>query len=352
MAGQANREDCGVSVAIASYNGAAYLPALLRSLEEQTWRPAEIVVADDASTDDTVAILERFGESSGIPVRVYRQPKNVGIIQNFISAFRMASSPLVAYCDQDDVWAPEKIERCARILADGRAALVRHASMIVDGELNPTGAVSHQEAGDYRYRFPAVSLNFDGWGHQMVFTRATVETLLALYECETFRGAEFGTCFDAGLPFAASFHGDIVLLAEPLVKVRRHAQATSEAGLHWGGGEGMSAKLAHRAQRVARRGKALQMAQDIIGACGVAGARDFQRSSAAYEDALRLSRLRQNLIAGDGVLARAGAFARVAFATLKRAAVYGDVRLREFVGDALTMLYGAGPRAGAPARSS
>lgn len=345
MTAQANREESGVSVAIASYNGAAFLPALLRSIEAQTWRPAEIVVADDASTDDTVAVLTRFGEDTGIPVKVHRQPANVGVIRNFLSAFRMASSPFVAYCDQDDVWAPEKIETCARILAEGRAALVRHGSMIVDGELNPTGVVTHQEAGDYRYRFPAVSLNLDGWGHQMVFTRATVETLLALYECETFRGTEFGTCLDAGLPFAASFHGDIVLLAEPLVKFRRHASATTQAGLEWGGGETMASRLAHRARRLSGRGRAFEMARDVIESCGVAGARDFTRSRAAYLDALKLSRLRQNLIAGDGVFARAAAFARVGFATLKRAAVYGDVRLREVAGDVLTMLYGAGPRA-------
>src|SRR5690606_24488463 len=68
-----------VSICIPTYNGAAYIAEALESAIHQTYPHLEIVVSDDASTDATLAIVERFKSKTHIPVSVYHHvPKGIG----------------------------------------------------------------------------------------------------------------------------------------------------------------------------------------------------------------------------------------------------------------------------------
>ena len=96
-----------VSVALATYNGAKYLPDLLESLCRQTLPPAEIIVFDDGSSDETQAVLKRF--SHRLPIIVHVNEQSVGVIRNFKRAVAACGSDYVAFCDQDDVWFPTKL---------------------------------------------------------------------------------------------------------------------------------------------------------------------------------------------------------------------------------------------------
>jgi glycosyltransferase involved in cell wall biosynthesis len=93
-----------VSVVIPCFNAAAYLGTAIESVLAQTRPPAEIIVSDDGSTDDSVRIAESFG------VTVVRgahggtsKARNAGIAA--------ASGELIAWLDADDLWLPEKLER-------------------------------------------------------------------------------------------------------------------------------------------------------------------------------------------------------------------------------------------------
>ena len=97
-----------VSIAMATYNGAKYLKEQLESLYSQTKTPAEVVVCDDCSTDDTCKILEEYHQKKGLIYFV--NEVNLGVNKNFEKAIRLCSNPYIAICDQDDIWYPQKIE--------------------------------------------------------------------------------------------------------------------------------------------------------------------------------------------------------------------------------------------------
>lgn len=96
-----------ISVALATYNGAAYLEEQLRSIMGQTLSPAEVVVYDDGSAPTEVdairAIVARF------PSTIFVAGANVGITANFARAIAATRCPLVALSDQDDVWTPDHL---------------------------------------------------------------------------------------------------------------------------------------------------------------------------------------------------------------------------------------------------
>lgn len=99
------------SVAMCTYNGARYVGDQLESIAAQTRLPDELVVCDDASSDNTAAIVEAFANRVPFSVRLYINNVNLGSTKNFQRAISLCEGDLIALADQDDVWLPEKLSR-------------------------------------------------------------------------------------------------------------------------------------------------------------------------------------------------------------------------------------------------
>jgi hypothetical protein len=99
-----------VSVVIPSYNRANLLPFTLDAVLAQTAPPREVFVIDDGSCDDTKSVISRYQPRVRvIPI------KNSGSIVARNVGLRTASAAVVAFCDSDDVWRPEFLERMAAL---------------------------------------------------------------------------------------------------------------------------------------------------------------------------------------------------------------------------------------------
>ena len=99
-----------VSIAMATFNGARFLAEQLASFAAQTRLPDELVVCDDLSTDETIAVVEGFAASAPFPVRIERNRVNLGLHRNFERALSRCSGDLILISDQDDIWYPDKID--------------------------------------------------------------------------------------------------------------------------------------------------------------------------------------------------------------------------------------------------
>lgn len=105
-----------VSVVIATYNGERFLREQLDSIYRQTYTNIEVVVADDCSTDETTRILEEYSKKHGLLYVI--NEKNLGYAKNFERAFSLSNGKFVAFCDQDDIWHPQKIEILVNTIGD------------------------------------------------------------------------------------------------------------------------------------------------------------------------------------------------------------------------------------------
>jgi glycosyltransferase involved in cell wall biosynthesis len=97
-----------ISVIMAAYNGSAWLPETLASLRAQTFADFELIVVDDCSTDDTLAILEAWPDPR---VRVVAAEANRGPVEARNAAFALARGRYIAALDQDDICLPERFAR-------------------------------------------------------------------------------------------------------------------------------------------------------------------------------------------------------------------------------------------------
>jgi glycosyltransferase involved in cell wall biosynthesis len=111
---------------MATYNGARYLQTQLDSLAAQSWAPTELVITDDGSTDATEQIVAAFARTAPFPVRWLRNPQRLGYKGNFVRATELCSAEVIAFCDQDDIWHIDKLERVARVFAEDPLVLLAY----------------------------------------------------------------------------------------------------------------------------------------------------------------------------------------------------------------------------------
>ena len=137
-----------ISVALATYNGERYLQELLDSIVKQTRLPDELIVCDDASSDQTMAILQGFSRSAPFRVYIEQNPQNVGSTRNFEKAIRNCSGDVIALCDQDDYWRPEKLALIEETLeANPEKGLVFSDAELVDDHLHSLNKTMWEHIG-------------------------------------------------------------------------------------------------------------------------------------------------------------------------------------------------------------
>jgi glycosyltransferase involved in cell wall biosynthesis len=213
-----------VSIALATYDGARFLPEQLESFRRQTHPPHELVVGDDGSSDGSLEILETFKRTAPFPVRITRNPRRLGFKRNFLATAARTRGTLVAFSDQDDVWADHKLERCAGIATDHPGVmLVNHRARIIDAAGDPVGS-SFPDRGPTRLVRP---LGLDPWtpayGLTMVVRRQIVELATRLERPLSFDLDGSRMAHDEWLALLARSLFEVAVVDEDLVDYRSHA---------------------------------------------------------------------------------------------------------------------------------
>ena len=106
-----------VDIVLATFNGAKFLPELLESIEGQTHRGWRLIVRDDGSSDDSLSIIEAFARRHSDRAWVLRgRGDRSGACANFAAVLEASDAPYFMFCDQDDLWLPEKIAGLLRLM--------------------------------------------------------------------------------------------------------------------------------------------------------------------------------------------------------------------------------------------
>jgi glycosyltransferase involved in cell wall biosynthesis len=93
---------------MAAYNGGRFIDAQLKSILAQLSDEDEVLIVDDCSKDDTRERISRFEDPR---IRLLMHIRNQGVVPTFEDALRSATGDVLFLCDDDDVWAPTKVQR-------------------------------------------------------------------------------------------------------------------------------------------------------------------------------------------------------------------------------------------------
>ncbi|HET6806886.1 MAG TPA: glycosyltransferase family A protein [Frateuria sp.] len=121
-----------MSVVVPCFRCAATIDDAVDSIAAQTLRPAEVLLVEDASGDDTLAALHRVAATHGTDwIKVIPLPANRGPSHARNTGWQQAQQPYIAFLDADDSWGPRKLElQMAALEADPEIALIAHQMLV------------------------------------------------------------------------------------------------------------------------------------------------------------------------------------------------------------------------------
>lgn len=231
------------SVALATYNGGAFIGAQIDSILAQTELPDEIVVTDDQSDDDTIAIVTACAACSSVPIHVHRNPQRLGFARNFRKASDLCQSELIFFCDQDDLWAPNKVELVKMAFSDPDIFLVYHGAQVVTADnetLYPLYDAGHQRA-------LLATEPMDPWHSTYGLTQAFRASLREHDDLWERSRNHIGyedelLAHDQWYFFLAQIFGRVAFIGEPLIRYRQHG-GNAVGAAHYRGVAGISQRL-------------------------------------------------------------------------------------------------------------
>ncbi len=115
-----------LTVGLPTFNGERFLPEALDSLLRQTYRDFELIISDNASTDATQAICERYARADP-RIRYFRQDTNIGAAANHNFVVEQARGEFFKWASDDDLYHEDLLTRCVELLDGDPTAVVAHA---------------------------------------------------------------------------------------------------------------------------------------------------------------------------------------------------------------------------------
>ncbi|MGF3053837.1 glycosyltransferase [Microbacterium sp. YY-03] len=207
-----------VSVCVATYNGGKYVKHQLTSILDQLGPDDEIIIVDDASTDDTVAIIERMGEPR---ISVTRNVSNLGYVRTFERAVSLARGDIVFLSDQDDEWMSGRVG--AMCAAHQRGAVVAGNLVLLGNDAplphpitrRPWYLTRPSSRHTVRNRIKVLGGVAPYFGCAMSIRREFLDVILPFPERLT-------ESHDLWIAIAANTAGEMVHLGTPVIRRRLH----------------------------------------------------------------------------------------------------------------------------------
>lgn len=221
-------------IALATYNGERFLPELLTSIQEQTFRSWILLVRDDGSTDGTLSILkERAARDARI--ELLSSEEQLGPSLNFGRIMRVAlnrEASYLAFADQDDVWQPEKLATQLRAIEDAETQHGVETPMLV-----------HSDVSVVNETLQTIDPSFRKFSRRHLNTTDPLSTLLAhnfVIGCSTVVNKallkvavpvpESAFMHDWWVALLAASAGKLIDIDKPLVQYRQHNSNSIGAG--------------------------------------------------------------------------------------------------------------------------
>ena len=170
----ANLSEPKIAVLLCTYNGALYLRDQINSLAQQTHSNFVLWVSDDGSNDQTIEMLEHAQQTWGPDRLVILNGPRQGFARNFLhlACHTDIAADYYAFCDQDDIWSPQKLHRAIKHLSQmkqDQACLYAGATRLIDDRGTDVGKSPHQKG---KLDFSNALVQNFASGNTMVFNQS------------------------------------------------------------------------------------------------------------------------------------------------------------------------------------
>jgi glycosyltransferase involved in cell wall biosynthesis len=210
------------SIILANFNGAAYLGDAIESVLAQRDVQFELLIVDDASTDNSQALAENYARKHPRIIRLLRHACNRGQGAGFNTGATQATGQVVSFIDSDDLWFPEKLKAVQSVFEDHPDTALFHHNLLFlrDGAVGRELVVDMMALGDLLIRWKKTKCELNELPRfaptsGLSLPRAVLQKILPCPEVRF--------CADMHLTFGALPFGPVRASYEPLGAYRVHS---------------------------------------------------------------------------------------------------------------------------------
>ena len=214
---------------MATYNGERYLAEQIDSLMAQTYQDWHLYVHDDGSQDGTVDILNSFTSAHPDKITLLDYPKAGGACKNFLSMVEKVEAPYYMFCDQDDVWLPEKIEKTFNVMLQTEIANTPDTPILIHTDLSVVDEYKNTINPSFWNYSKIYPQWFKSYIDYAALNPVTGCTMLFNAKAKSIikRPYDLATMHDAWITFSvAAANGIVDCLDEPTILYRQHTHNT------------------------------------------------------------------------------------------------------------------------------
>lgn len=214
-----------VLVLLAAYNGESYIRPMIDSVLAQDHTDLRLIVSDDNSTDGTPSILAEYAAAYPDKITHYRSGKRFGNAQKHFMHLleQFHDAPYIMFCDQDDVWHPNKISKTLALMktieTDSATPSMVHTDLrVVDGELREIAPsfCAHSAIDGHRLSLNQLLVQNVVTGCTMMINRRLAKMVCKRYDSEGM------LMHDWWIALLASACGKVAFLNEATIDYRQH----------------------------------------------------------------------------------------------------------------------------------
>jgi glycosyltransferase involved in cell wall biosynthesis len=205
-----------ISVCLAAYNGEKYIQEQIDSILIQLGDSDEIIISDDNSSDNTMAIIKNYNDHR---IKIIKNNGIHGYSHNFENALKHTSGDYIFWSDQDDVWLPNKVETILPFL-------IKDNLVVTDAYITNENLEIQKRLSQYRKYRNGYLRNLTKniyMGCTNAFTKNIKDYCLP-FPCSIY------VPHDVWIGLLCELKFNVVYIDEPLILYRRHQNNLSEAG--------------------------------------------------------------------------------------------------------------------------
>lgn len=222
--------NCNTSVAVllATYNGIKYLPELLDSLLAQSYCDFTVFIHDDGSNDGTQALLKDYADSNKQIVILDYESQH-GAKENFFSLLKRVEAPYYMFCDQDDIWHADKIEKALLAVSSKETEVGKDLPVCVYSDLRVIDE-NRNLINESFFEMEGIYPEFlEDFNHAGASNFATGCTMLFNHKAKDVMHpkTELSTMHDSWIALSVMKYGGVVFpIREALIEYRQHSSNT------------------------------------------------------------------------------------------------------------------------------
>lgn len=224
-----------IAILLATYNGEKHLDEQMRSLFGQTHHNITIIARDDHSSDRTPAVLARWAAENPDRMTIISDDRgNLGSRDNFSLLMEHCQSPYFAFCGQDDVWMPRKLEVSIKAIQQMESRVGRAVPVLVHSDVTIVDDTLQEISQSY-FAYKSINISRDTRLDRLLFNNVVVGCSLmgnrALLELASPIPRNF-SFEDWWVALVTASCGSIQTILEPTVLYRQHGNNQVGAGGH------------------------------------------------------------------------------------------------------------------------